>query len=257
MDLGISGKKAIVCGASLGLGFECAKALAIDGADVLLVARDLQRLNEAAKELTKLGTGQVTVLSADVTKPEHRASITAAQPHADILITNCGGPPAGNFRDWTQADWHAALDANMLGPIELIKMTIDGMIERKFGRVVNITSSAVKAPIAVLGLSNGARAGLTGFVAGLAREVAIHNVTINNLLPGPFETSRLTNILNAQAKLQGRDEQSVREEWLAAIPARKFGDPEEFGKACAFIVGMSHMTGQNILLDGGQFPGAF
>ena len=257
MEINLSGRTAIVCGASRGLGYECARALASYHADIVVVARTQSTLDEAAAKLDTQGSGAITVVSADVCSNEGQRSIHTACPEPDILVTNADGPPAGDFRDWGKEEWHAAIDANMLTPIELIKTTIDGMITRKFGRIVNITSSAVKSPIGVLGLSNGARGGLTGFVAGLARDVARHNVTINNILPGPFETQRLQNVLEAQAKMQSRSLEEVRAEWLEAIPSGRFGQPEEVGMTCLFLCMAGHMTGQNLLLDGGQYPGVF
>jgi 3-oxoacyl-[acyl-carrier protein] reductase len=199
----------------------------------------------------------VHTVACDITTPEGRAAALEACPEPDILVNNAGGPPPGDFRDWTRADWVAALDANMLTPIELIKATVDGMIDRRFGRVVNITSAAVKAPIDILGLSNGARAGLTGFVAGLARKTVRHNVTINNLLPGPFETDRLRSNVRTVAEAQGKPFDEVWQTRMESNPAGRFGDPAEFGAACAFLCGTSagFITGQNLLLDGGAFPG--
>ncbi len=257
MDLKLAGKKATVCGASRGLGFACAQALASEGIDVVIVARNTDRLAAAAAEIEGSSARPVKWISADVSSNEGQAAIFDANPDADILVTNCDGPPPGSYRDWDDDDWHKALNANMISPIALIKQALPGMIERRYGRIINITSSAVKAPIPVLGLSNGARAGLTGFVAGLAREVAKDNVTINNLLPGPFETDRLVKVLNAQADMQARSYDAVRNEWLAAIPTGAFGQPEEFGRACAFLCSFNHINGQNLLLDGGAFPGVF
>jgi 3-oxoacyl-[acyl-carrier protein] reductase len=198
-------------------------------------------------------------MACDITTPEGRAQALAACPAPDILVTNAGGPPAGDFRQWERAQWIAALDANMLTPIELIKATVDGMMARGFGRIINITSSAVKAPIDVLGLSNGARSGLTGFVAGVARKTVVSNVTINNLLPGAFETDRLTSTLIAMAKAEGKDPQAFLKSRQQAIPARRFGNPAEFGSFCAFLCSAQagYMTGQNILLDGGAYPGTY
>jgi len=257
MDLGIRGKQALVCGASRGLGRGCAEALAAEGAHVTLVARNAGVLELATQQLRALGGGQVSAVVCDITTPSGRALALAACPAPDILVTNAGGPPAGDFRAWTRADWIAALDANMLTPIELIKSTVDGMIARRFGRIINITSSAVKAPIDVLGLSNGARAGLTGFVAGLARKTVAHNVTINNLLPGPFDTDRLTQTLAAAAQADGISMAEMRERRRLQNPAQRYGTPEEFGAFCAFLcsVQAGYMTGQNLLLDGGAYPG--
>lgn len=257
MDLGIAGKTALVCAASRGLGRACAHALAREGAGVTIVARTKADIEAAARAIAEATGASVTPVAADITIAEGRAAALRACPAPDILVNNAGGPPPGDFRDWTRENWIAALDANMLTPIELIKATVDGMIERRFGRVVNITSGAVKAPIPILGLSNGARAGLTGFIAGLARETVRHNVTINNLLPGPFETDRLASTLEAAAEKEGRPVQEIREARRSANPAGRFGDPAEFGEACAYLcgAGAGFITGQNLLLDGGAFPG--
>ncbi|UYO93552.1 SDR family oxidoreductase [Pollutimonas sp. M17] len=259
MDLGIKGRRAVVCGASAGLGLACARSLADAGVDVVMVARGAERLEAAAAELREQASGQVSTIAADITTAEGRTRVLAALPDPDILVTNAGGPPPGNFRDWDRDDWIKALDANMLTPIELIKATVDAMAERKFGRIVNITSSAVKAPIDILGLSNGARSGLTGFVAGVARAVAQHNVTVNNLLPGPFDTDRLASTLEAASRMSGDSLDSVRAARMAGNPTRRFGRPEEFGATCAFLcsVHAGYMTGQNVLLDGGAYPGTF
>lgn len=257
MDLKLSGKNAIVCGASRGLGLACAQALAAEGVNILVVARNEVRLRSTAASLSSLGSGNVDWISADIVSKEGQAAILEAMPEPDILVTNCDGPPPGQYTDWDEDDWLNALNANMISPIALIQKALPGMIERKFGRIINITSSAVKAPIPVLGLSNGARAGLTGFIAGLARDVARHNITINNMLPGPFETDRLRNVLQAQADMQKRPLEEVRQEWLRKIPTQEFGQPEEFGKTCAFLCSCAHINGQNILLDGGAFPGVF
>jgi 3-oxoacyl-[acyl-carrier protein] reductase len=259
MDLGIRGKHAIVCGASKGLGRGCAEALAAEGVNVILVARGAEAL-QATADAIRHNTGvTVIAVAADITTPEGRAQALAACPNPDILITNAGGPPPGDFRNWTRDDWIAAIDANMLTPIELIKATVDGMIARRFGRIINITSSAVKAPIDILGLSNGARSGLTGFVAGLARKTVEHNVTINNLLPGQFDTDRLQKTLGTSASAAGKSVEEMFEARRKQIPAKRFGHPAEFGAACAFLcsVHASYMTGQNVLLDGGNFPGTF
>jgi 3-oxoacyl-[acyl-carrier protein] reductase len=260
MDLGIRGKQALVCGASKGLGRGCGEALAAEGVHVTLVARTAQALEAAAADIRRIAGGvTVTAVACDITTAEGRAKALAACPAPDILVTNAGGPPTGDFRNWNRDDWIAALDANMLTPIELIKATVDGMISRRFGRIVNITSSAVKAPIDILGLSNGARSGLTGFVAGVARKTVAHNVTINNLLPGPFDTDRLTSTLAASAQAAGKNPDDVREARRLQNPAQRFGTPAEFGAFCAFLCS-SHagfMTGQNILLDGGAYPGTF
>jgi 3-oxoacyl-[acyl-carrier protein] reductase len=260
MDLGIRGKKALVCGASKGLGRACAEALAMEGAHVTIVARTAAELEKTAREIRVMAaaTGAtVQAIACDITTPQGRSLALAACPEPDILVTNAGGPPPGDFRNWERRDWIAALDANMLTPIELIKATVDGMIERKFGRIVNITSAAVKAPLSNLGLSNGARAGLTGFVAGLSRQVVSHNVTINNLLPGPFDTDRLKSNFVNMAKTAGKTPEEMTASRRNANPARRFGTPAEFGACCAFMCSShtGYMTGQNILLDGGDYPG--
>jgi 3-oxoacyl-[acyl-carrier protein] reductase len=262
MDLGLTGRWALVCGASKGLGRACAEALVREGADVVIVARGAEALAAAADELRALGAGaQVRPVAADVTTPEGRAAALAALPQVDILVTNAGGPPPGDFRQWDRDTWLRALDANMLTPIELIQATVDGMAERGFGRIVNITSAAVKAPIDILGLSNGARSGLTGFVAGLARQpkIASRGVTINNLLPGPFETERLRVTFEGAAAKTGRPIEQLMDERRATVPARRFGDPREFGEVCAFLCSRqaAYLNGQNILLDGGAYPGTF
>jgi 3-oxoacyl-[acyl-carrier protein] reductase len=260
MDLGIAGRWALVCAASKGLGLGCARALAREGAHVVIVARGQAALDQAAAELRALpGAGQVIAVAADITTPEGRAAALAACPQVDILVNNAGGPPAGDFRQFSREDWIAALDANMLAPIALIRATVDGMIERRFGRVVNITSSSVKAPIDILGLSNGARSGLTGFVAGLARTTVAHNVTLNNLLPGQFDTDRLRGNFAFMAQQQGVDAAQIAERKRSHIPAGRFGTAEEFGTACAFLCSAQagYITGQNLLIDGGAYPGTF
>jgi len=257
MDLGIAGKRAIVCGGSAGLGRGVAAALAAEGVSVLIAARDRDRLETATREIVAAAGSAVSSVQADVTTDEGRAAVLAKCPAPDILVNNAGGPPPGDFRSWSREDWIKAIDANMLSAIMLLKATIDGMIERRFGRVVNITSHMVKQPIGILGLSNGARAGLTGFVGGLARDVARHNVTINNVLPGLFDTDRLRSNHARFAAVQKVDIEKYRDQARSQIPARRFGDPAEFGAMCAFLCGAQagYITGQNILLDGGQFPG--
>jgi 3-oxoacyl-[acyl-carrier protein] reductase len=259
MDLKIAGKNALVCAASKGLGKACAFSLAREGANVTIVARTAQILEAAAEEIRHATGATVIAVVADITTEEGRAAALAACPSPDILVNNAGGPPPGDFRNWDRKIWIAALDANMLTPIELIKATVDGMIERKFGRIVNITSSAVKAPIDILGLSNGARSGLTGFVAGLSRKTVAHNVTINNLLPGPFDTDRLKATVKAAAEASKRPFEDVWNERRNGNPAHRFGDPAEFGQACAYLCSAQagFITGQNWLLDGGAFPGTF
>ncbi len=259
MDLGLSGRKAIVCAASKGLGRACAMQLAHEGVAVTIMARTAETLEATAAEIRAETGATVTAIAGDIGSPEGRAAMLEACPAPDILINNNGGPPPGDFHDWTRDDWIKALDGNMLTPIELIKATVDGMIDRGFGRIVNITSAAVKSPIDILGLSNGARAGLTGFVAGIARKTVRHNVTINNLLPGPFDTDRLRGNMIATSEKTGRPYQDLYDERAAANPAGRFGDPEEFGQACAFLCSAraGFITGQNLLLDGGDFRSTF
>jgi 3-oxoacyl-[acyl-carrier protein] reductase len=249
MDLGIAGKRALVCAASKGLGRACAFSLAENGVNVTIVARERFALEAAAADIRRETGVEANAVLADITTPAGRAAALYACPSPDILVNNAGGPPPGDFREWSRDHWLAALDANMLTPIELIKATVDGMIARRFGRIVNITSSAVKAPIEALGLSNGARSGLTGFVAGLARKTVRHNVTINNLLPGPFDTDRLRSVIPPHLWEQRQSEH----------PAGRFGQPEEFGEACAFLCSAQagYITGQNLLMDGGAYPGVF
>jgi len=259
MDLGLAGKRAIVCAASKGLGRGCAEALAAEGVAVTICARTAETLEATAAAIRQASGATVTAVACDITTPDGRQAVLDACPEPDILVNNAGGPPPGDFRDWTRDDWIKAVDANMLTPIELIKATVDGMIARRFGRIVNITSSAVKAPIDILGLSNGARSGLTGFVAGVARKTVKHNVTINGLLPGPFDTDRLNQTIRAVSEKTGRPFEEVRAERAAENPAGRFGTAEEFGKACAFLCSAyaGYITGQNLLLDGGGYPGTF
>ncbi|MDE2566298.1 MAG: SDR family oxidoreductase [Burkholderiales bacterium] len=262
MDLGIAGRWALVCAASRGLGRGCAQALVREGVQVVVTARGEPALQATAAELRALNpAAEVRAVAGDITTPEGRAAALAACPQVDILVNNAGGPPPGDFRDWDRAAWLAALEANMLTPIELIRAVVDGMAERGWGRVVNITSAAVKAPIDSLGLSNGARSGLTGFVAGLARQprLASRNVTINNLLPGPFDTDRLRATMAGAAQRSGQPLDEVMAARRQLNPARRFGDAAEFGAACAFLCSAQagYITGQNLLLDGGAYPGTF
>ena len=262
MDMGIKGKWALVCAASKGLGKGCATALVREGVNVVITARGAEALEATAAELRALNPGvEVRTVAGDITSAAGRAAALAAAPQIDILVNNAGGPPPGDFRDWDRDAWIRAIDANMLTPIELMKATVDAMAERGFGRVVNITSGAVKAPIDTLGLSNGARSGLTGFVAGLARQskLASRNVTINNLLPGFFDTDRIRTTMAAAAAKSGKPIEELLDSRRAAIPARRLGTAEEFGAACAFLCSVhgSYITGQNWLLDGGGFPGTF
>jgi 3-oxoacyl-[acyl-carrier protein] reductase len=255
--MNIRGRKAIVCGASKGLGRACAEALAAEGVDVTIAARTPDAIEQAAKDIAKATGAKVTPVAADVTTEAGRKALLAACPSPDILVNNAGGPPAGDFRTWDRDTWIAALDANMLSAIELIRATVDPMIERKWGRIVNITSHMVKQPVGFLGLSNGARAGLTGFVSGLSRDVAGGGVTINNMLPGAFDTDRLKTNQDKVAKMRGQESAAVREGFRQSIPAQRFGTPDEFGATCAFLCSQhaGYITGQNILLDGGTYPG--
>ena len=276
MDLGIAGKWALVCGASKGLGYGCAQALVREGAHVVINARNADALDRAAALLIaqthditwtsgqKGFKPQVLAVAADITTPAGRDAVfsVAGGPGRDfdIVVTNAGGPPTGDFRDWDRTAWIKALDANMLTPIELIQATVDGMAARGFGRIINITSSAVKAPIDILGLSNGARSGLTGFVAGVSRsKIAARGVTINNLLPGKFDTDRLAATVAAAADKLGKSVDAVRTAQQAQIPAGRYGNAEEFGAICAFLCSMQagYMTGQNVLADGGSYSGTF
>ncbi|NIF92487.1 MULTISPECIES: SDR family oxidoreductase [Burkholderia] len=259
MDLGIAGRTALVCAASKGLGRGCAQALAAEGVKLVIVARTQETLDATAEAIRQSTGAEVTAVACDITTAAGREAALAACPQPDILVTNAGGPPPGDFRDFSRDDWIRAVDANMLTPIELIRATVDGMIARRFGRIVNITSSAVKAPIDVLALSNGARSGLTGFVAGLSRKVVEHNVTINNLLPGLFDTDRIKTTLAASAKAAGTSVDEVRARRTQEIPARRLGQPDEFGAACAFLCSAhaGYITGQNWLIDGGSYPGTF
>ena len=263
MDLGIKGKWALVGGASKGLGLGCATALAQAGVHVVMVSRGAEALEASAAKLRSLGVTVLTV-AQDITTEAGRAAIWAVAggpgKNYDIVITNAGGPPPGDFREWDREAWIKAVDGNMLTPIELIKATVDGMASRGFGRIVNITSSAVKAPIDILGLSNGARSGLTGFVAGLSRTTALagNNVTINNLLPGAFDTDRLKTTLAGAASKTGQTIEALAEARKKLAPAQRFGHPDEFGQTCAFLCSQhaGFITGQNILIDGGAYPGS-
>ncbi|MEO8739159.1 MAG: SDR family oxidoreductase [Casimicrobiaceae bacterium] len=253
MDYGIKGKKAIVCAASQGLGRGCALALAREGVELVINARTAATLEATADAIRRETGVPVTAIAADITTPEGRATVLAACPEPDILVNNAGGPPIGDFRDWNEAVWMKAVNDNMITPIMLIKAVVDGMIARRFGRIVNITSRSVKAPLAHLGLSNGARTGLTGFVAGLSRQVARHNVIINNLLPGPFATDRQVDGLRKLSAKAGQDYDAFAKARMAEVPAGRFGTPDEFGRACAFLCSADagFIVGHNLLIDGG------
>ena len=255
MDLGLKGKKAIVCAASKGLGRACAMSLAREGVDVVITARTAADLERTAEEIRKATGVKVTAVAGDITTDAGRAAALAACPAPDILVNNAGGPPRGDFREWQRDDWIKAVDANMLTPIFMIKAVVDGMIERQFGRIVNITSASVKSPIPELGMSNGARAGLTGFVAGLARQIAKHNVILNNILPGPFLTDRLRSGFQEAARASNRPVDELVQERAKGSPRGRVGDPAEFGDACAFLcsANIGFIVGQNLLLDGGGF----
>ncbi|MCU0901349.1 MAG: SDR family oxidoreductase [Cypionkella sp.] len=253
MDLGIAGKRALICAGSKGLGLGCAQALAAAGVDLVLNARGQDALEEAAQALRRDHAVQVTPVAADITTEAGRAAVLAAAGTVDILVTNAGGPPPGLWSEWEREDFIRALDANMLTPIALMKALLPGMIGRGWGRVVNITSQSVKAPIAQLGLSNAARSGLTGYVAGTARQVAPHGVTINNLLPGIHDTDRAAALDAGVMQAEGISREEARARRAASIPARRYGTAAEFGAACAFLcsVHAGFIVGQNILLDGG------
>jgi len=262
MDLGIKGKWALVCAASKGLGRGCAESLAREGVNLVITARGAEALEATAAAIRTMAPGvEVRTVAGDITTPAGRAEALAACPQVDILINNAGGPPPGDFRQWDRDAWIAALDANMLTPIELIRATVDKMAERGFGRVLNITSGAVKAPIDFLGLSNGARSGLTGFVAGLSRQpqLAGRNVTLNSLLPGSFDTDRLKQGFRANAAKAGVTPEELADRRRVLVPAQRFGTAAEFGEFCAFICSAQagYLTGQNILLDGGAYPGTY
>ena len=255
MDLGIRGKRAIVCAASKGLGRGCAEALAAEGVDLVINARGAEALEATAAAIRdRFGVG-VTAVAADITTPEGRAAVLAAAPAPDILVTNAGGPPPGVWSDWSRDDFIRALDANMLTPIALMQAALPGMIARRWGRVVNITSGAVRSPIPALGLSNTARTGLTGFVAGTSRQVAPDGVVINNLLPGIHDTDRATSLDTGVSKAEGIDLDAARAKRQATIPARRYGTAAEFGATCAFLCSQyaGFIIGQNLLLDGGAF----
>jgi len=259
MDLGLRGKTALVCAASKGLGKGCAASLAREGVNLVITARGRDALEATADELRKNFSVKVTAIAGDITTEQGRAAALQACPSPDILVNNAGGPPPGDFRNWDREAWVKAVDANMITPILLMRAVVDGMIAKKFGRIVNITSGAVKFPIPELGLSNGARTGLTGFVAGLSRKTVRHNVTINNLLPGPFDTDRLRGNFEFNAKASGKTVEELRKARAEANPAGRFGTIEEFGDACAFLCSAQagFITGQNLLMDGGAYPGTF
>ena len=259
MDMGINGKKALVCASSRGLGKGCAEELASEGVNLVINGRNKEVLSSTARELREKYEVNVIEFCADITSKEQQNELIEICPNPDILVNNAGGPPPGDFRDWNRDDWMNACIANMFTPIELIKAYVDGMQDRKFGRIINITSSSVKAPIDILGLSNGARSGLTGFVAGIARKTIVNNVTINSILPGPFDTDRLRNSFKFVSEKTGKSIEEVRESRAAENPSGRFGTPKEFGVACAYLCSSyaGYITGQNLLIDGGGYPGTY
>lgn len=259
MDLGIKGRTALISGASRGMAHATAQLLAREGVNLVMIARNPERL-EAAAAAIRTETGvKVGTVAVDITTAEGRAKALAACPEPDILITNADGPHPGDFRDWTRDDWIAAIDALMLTPIELIKATVDGMMARKFGRIINISSRSVKVAQLDLGLSNGARSGLVGFVAGLARTTVRHNVTVNTLLPGVFDSDAQRRHIQGLVKITGKPFETIWEERKALNPAGRYGDVTEFAAYCAFLCSAhaGYITGQNLLIDGGQYPGTF
>jgi 3-oxoacyl-[acyl-carrier protein] reductase len=258
MDLGIAGRKAIICASSRGLGRACARALAQAGCELVINGRDGKTLEATAAELRTVTGAKVTAVQGDVATAEGQAALFDACPDPDILVNNNAGPPFRDFRELTRAQMIDGVIANMVVAIELTQKVIDPMVRRRFGRIVNITSGSVKMPLAGLDLSSGARAGLTAFLAGVARAVAASNVTINFLLPGTFDTERLHSNIVANAKTKGIPVEQARSERMATVPAKRFGSPDEFGAACAFLCSAQagYITGQNLLIDGGAFPGA-
>ena len=257
MDLGIAGRTAIVCASSKGLGRACAVELAHAGARVAINGRDAERLDLVRKEIEAETGAEVIAITGDLSTPEGRAALLGAFGEVDILVNNNGGPPPRDFRQIDHDGMLAGLEANMIAPIQLIQAVIDGMVARRFGRIVNITSGSVTMPLAGLDLSSGARAGLTGFLAGVARQVAHANVTINHLLPGSFDTDRIASFVAAAAERTGRDPAAIRADREQGIPAKRLGAPHEFGAACAFLCSAQagYITGQSLLIDGGAFPG--
>lgn len=259
MDLGIAGRKAIVCASSRGLGYGCAMALAREGCEVVINGRDEKRLTTAAEEIAKATGAKVIPVAADVASPEGQKALFAACPEPDILVNNNAGPPMRDFRELSREQILDGVIANMAVAIELTQKVVDPMIAKKFGRIVNITSATVKAPLVGLDLSSGARAGLTAFMAGVARSVAGSNVTINFMLPGAFDTDRLTSNIEGNAKRQNISFEQARQNRLNSVPAKRFGTADEFGATCAFLCSThaGYITGQNIMIDGGVYPAAF
>jgi len=259
VDLGIRGRKALLSGASRGLGRACAHALAAEGVEITIVARTKDVLERAGVEIAKATGAKVTTVAGDITTKEGRDAALAACPQPDILVNNADGPVPGDFRDWSRDDWIAALDTMMLSHIEMMRRTVDGMIERGFGRIVNIVSRSVKTPQLELGLSNGARSGLVGFVGGLARQTVARGVTINNLLPGIFDSDAQRRHIEGMLEMTGKSFDQIWRERAAANPAKRYGDPKELGALCAFLCSANagYITGQNLVIDGGSYPGTF
>lgn len=259
MDLGIRGRKALLSGASRGLGRACAEALAAEGVEVTIVARTRDVLERAGREIANATGNPVVTVVGDITTPEGRAAALEACPQPDILVNNADGPMPGDFRNWTRDDWIAALDTMMLSHIEMIRQTVDGMMERGFGRIVNIVSRSVKTPQLELGLSNGARSGLVGFVAGLARQTVARGVTVNNLLPGIFDSDAQRRHIEGMLEMTGKSFEELWKERAAANPAKRYGDPAELGALCAFLCSSKagYITGQNLVIDGGSYPGTY
>jgi len=259
IDFGISGRKALICGGSSGLGYGCAEALAKCGVKLILNSRNEERLQKACNSLRQKTGAEIILAAADITTDKGRKLVIEKAGDVDILVNNAGGAPIGHFKNWDREDWIRAINENMLTSIEMIKAVIDSMVSKKFGRIVNITSGSVKSPIPELGLSNGARSGLTGFVAGIAREYAQYNVTINNLLPGQFNTARIEALIEKRAKENGITSQELRAKLEEENPSKRFGEIGEFGVACAWICSThsSYLVGQNILIDGGRFNSTF
>lgn len=259
MDLGIRGKNALVCGASRGLGKACALALAREGVNITIVARNRDGLENTSGEIEQLTGAVVVAVVADLTTKDGRAAAISACPQPDILVNNSQGPSPGNFREWSREDWLAALDDMMLDPIEMMRLTVGGMMERGFGRIINIVSRSVKIPQVELGLSNGARSGLVGFAAGLARQTVERNVTINNILPGIFDSDAQYRHIRGMLTGTNKTFEEVYRERADASPAKRYGDPAEFGAYCAFLCSSQsgYITGQSLLIDGGSYPGTF
>ena len=259
MDLGIRGRKALLSGASRGLGRACAFALAAEGVDVTIVARTRDVVERTGKDIADATGVKVVTVAADITTPEGREAALAACPAPDILVNNADGPVPGDFRQWSREDWIAALDTMMLCHIDMMRRTVDGMMERGFGRIVNIVSRSVKTPQLELGLSNGARSGLVGFVAGLARQTVTRGVTVNNLLPGIFDSDAQKRHIEGMLEMTGKPFDQIWRERAAANPAKRYGDPKELGAYCAFLCSANagYITGQNLVIDGGSYPGTY